>query len=225
MKPFPRAIYVLYDVTVAMLLRRAIIPFTTLKTRRELGRVTFAKTPGTVTRERLKYWPIADRPVPETLAGHNSTPVPANGIWVRIAAGHVSESVLYYWSCLCFYPSSKQHQSISRFSQTALTQQKYFIRSHLLYPQTSRWRRRVFCETSTVISLTDIVLEHYKPSFGSPICFLLFLYLAFVIFQNRIQELQADAKDILEETKALEVPKSSILLAQQQLEDQPVEGL
>ncbi|KAM7440889.1 kinetochore-associated Ndc80 complex subunit ndc80 [Porites harrisoni] len=42
---------------------------------------------------------------------------------------------------------------------------------------------------------------------------------------NRIQELQADAKDILEETKALEVPKSSILLAQQQLEDQPVEGL
>ena len=75
------------------------------------------------------------------------------------------------------------------------------------------------------MSLTDIVLEHYKPSFGSPICFLLFLYLAFVIFQNRIQELQADAKDILEETKALEVPKSSILLAQQQLEDQPFEGL
>ena len=82
-----------------------------------------------------------------------------------------------------------------------------------------------FVKTFTVISLTDVVHEHYKPSFGSPICFLLFLYLAFVMFQNRIQELQADAKDILEETKALEVPKSSILLAQQQMEDQPVEGL
>ena len=45
------------------------------------------------------------------------------------------------------------------------------------------------------------------------------------MFQNRIQELQADAKDILEETKALEVPKSSILIAQQQMEDQSVEGL
>ena len=75
-----------------------------------------------------------------------------------------------------------------------------------------------------VISLTDMVREYYKPSFGWPICFLLFLYLAFVMFQNRIQELQADAKDILEETKALEIPKSSILLAQQQMEDQPVEG-
>ena len=75
-----------------------------------------------------------------------------------------------------------------------------------------------------VISLTDMVREYYKLSFGWPICFLLFLYLAFVMFQNRIQELQADAKDILEETKALEVPKSSILLAQQQMEDQPVEG-
>ena len=45
------------------------------------------------------------------------------------------------------------------------------------------------------------------------------------MFQNRIQELRADAKDILEETKALEVPKSSILLAQKQIEDHPVEGL
>lgn len=75
------------------------------------------------------------------------------------------------------------------------------------------------------IRLTDMIPEHYKHSFGSPICFLRFLYLAFVMFQNRIQELRADAKDILEETKALEVPKSSILLAQKQMEDQPVEGL
>ena len=145
LKPFQRAIYVLYDVTAAMLLHRATILLTTLKTRRELDRVTFAKTPGTVTRERLKYWPIADRPVQETFAGHNSTPVPANGIWVRIAASHVSLSVLYYWFCLCFYPSSKQRQSISRFSQTAPPQQGYFIWSHLLCPQTSSWRTRVFC--------------------------------------------------------------------------------
>ena len=80
LKPFPRAIYVLYDVTAAMLLHPGTIPFTTLKTRRELGGVTFAKTLRTVTRERFKYWPIADRPVTETFAGHNSTPVPANGI-------------------------------------------------------------------------------------------------------------------------------------------------
>ena len=37
--------------------------FATLETRRKLGRVNFAKTSGTVTRNK-KNWPIADQRVP-----------------------------------------------------------------------------------------------------------------------------------------------------------------
>ena len=42
--------------------------FVTLETRRKLSRVNFAKISGTVTRERKKNWPIADRRVPSNVS-------------------------------------------------------------------------------------------------------------------------------------------------------------
>ena len=56
--------------------------FASLETRGNWVEFTFAKTSGTVTRDREKNWPIADQrvpsnyPIPETIAGRISAPFP-----------------------------------------------------------------------------------------------------------------------------------------------------
>ena len=56
-------------------------PFVTLEPRKKIGRVTFSKTSGTVTRNRGKRWPIVDRHFPS----YNPRNKCGNTFWFPVA--------------------------------------------------------------------------------------------------------------------------------------------